>query len=127
MATATLPHVPSTPMMTLLYRGKPIKIEDPQVGSVLSLIDTGYGSGEQQSYIVVSVEKYKSGVNQGKPSKTIVSRIVKVENGIVTYDPNTQLRLKPYFSLGIWHYTATPRLNMFHFDKIVEPSVGYVK
>lgn len=87
--------------INITIRGKEIKIENPQIGTIFTLVDNGFGNGVSSPCIVTNIEY----TNKGKPKIIHYSNILNLVYIsptfiLVKYNTNWSSFLKYYVDCG---------------------------
>jgi len=132
METKTIPRIKVTPKTKRLFRGVEREIENPAVGSIISVMDNGYGNGVNHSIVVTSIKAKKDGIVTLATCKGIIS----ITEDSVTYDEAVEsysYTIKPYHGGGwsrwnTYHGKSVGEslLHFLTFDRYTETTEGYL-
>ena len=121
----TINRVDKTPLLKIKVRGKEWEVEQPDVGSIVTMQDNGYSNAidHKESFVVSRRVLSKLGV----VTSIGISRILEITGTTVTFDSNrVALTLKLYTNQGYarWADCPTHGLYFYIWDKYTKTYEG---
>ena len=114
IAHKTIPHVLVTPVLPVKIRGKELVTHQPKIGSIVTMMDTGFASsvGSSESFVVTTIKKNK----MGTVHIAGLSRIISITSDTVTYNPSNTFPINLYCNQETEGWAESPTHDLYDYE-----------